>query len=170
MSKTSLKKELLRLDHDQMVQLMLEAYETNAAIKEYLEFFLNPDVEALLEKHQKAIMKELNRSRWGYSKARVSLIKKAVKHFMGFNPGVEAVLDMLFLTLSSVGMAERYLNFKETQMNYVSFLTRQILQTAESNACFAPVMSRLEAELEKTNYTRYFKQYVSEGIAGFTKN
>lgn len=50
MSKALLKKELAHLDRDQLVEVILNAYSSSKEAKDYFEFFLNPDAEALLEK------------------------------------------------------------------------------------------------------------------------
>lgn len=165
MSKTALKKELSTLSHDQLLQIVLDAYDANTDFKEYFEFFLNPNVEKLLEGHDKVIVKELGRVKWGYSKARTSIIKKAVKKFMGFNPGPEAVLDMLFLTLKRLGVNERFLNFSKPQFNYVILLVRQIIRFAEASRLVSDAMNRLAEELESSQYTTYFKQHIRDAIS-----
>lgn len=151
---------------EQMAQIILDAYETNNDVKEYFEFFLNPDIEKLTEKHLSVITRELNKSKWGYSKARTSVIKKAVKKYMGFNPGPEAVLEMLFLTLNRLGTAERYLNFKAPLLNYITFLTKQILQHADIYCLASEAMKRLNEELNSAAYTTYFKRHIEEAING----
>ena len=164
MSKAALKKEMSNMTHEQVVQIMLDAYDANPEFKEYFEFFLNPNVERLMEKHDKVLVKELNRIKWGYSNARSSVIKKSVKKFIGFNPGPEAVRDMLFLTLKRLGQCERYTNFKEPLMNYVTFVAKQIVQHAEKNEMFGETIIMLADEAKNPFYTPYFKEYISAAM------
>ena len=82
MSKTTLRKELKNMNREQLEQIILDAYDARTEIKEYFEFFLNPDVGKLLDKHKARLVKELNRTRWGRSKARVTILKLSVKYFM----------------------------------------------------------------------------------------
>lgn len=149
---------------DQLVQIVLDAYSAKTDFKEYFDFFLNPDVKKLTEKHIKLIDRELNKSKWGYSKARVSVIKKVIKDFIGFNPGPEAVLDMMFITLQNLGYAERYLNFNETQMKYVERLSRQIMEYAEVNHLFNETRMRVEEMISYPNFTIYFRQHIKNGV------
>lgn len=116
MSKTALRKELQEMTTDQLRAIILDAYDARTEFKDYFEFFLNPDVDRLLEKYRTKIVKEVYRTKWGKSKARVSVLKKAVKEFIGYRPGPEAVLDMLFLTLHLLGTAERYIDMGSTQI------------------------------------------------------
>ena len=150
------------MSHQQMVQIVLDAYSSMPEFKEYFEFFLNPDVDKLLAKHDEIVKRELSRTKWGYSKAKTTVLKKAVKKFIGFNPGPEAVLNMLFLTLERLGAAERYLNFKEPLMNYCSYLSAQILSYADENQLAAEAISRLGEMAKSPQYTSYFKKYIRQ--------
>ena len=49
MSKIQLKKELQTMEAPQLREMILEAYSARKEIKEYFEFFLNPDIEHLLD-------------------------------------------------------------------------------------------------------------------------
>lgn len=65
MSKAQLKKELANLTHEQLIELIINTYGLSSEVKQYYEFFLNPDVEKLLEKYKQAISKELSRAKYG---------------------------------------------------------------------------------------------------------
>lgn len=154
------------MDHEQLEQIILDAYDARAEIKEYFEFFLNPDVGKLLEKHKARLVKELNRTRWGRSKARVTIIKRAVKDFMGFAPGAEAEFDMLFQTLDLLGTAERYVDFTPQLMRYVEFLARQIVAHADDRGVFSDIKPRLDAAIVNPNYSNYFRRTLREALEG----
>lgn len=90
------------MEAPQLREMILEAYSARKEIKEYFEFFLNPDIEHLLDKYQTIILKELRRTKRGsYSKARISFIRKQIKEFSSFQPGYEALLDIRFFTLAN---------------------------------------------------------------------
>lgn len=74
MSKSALRKELDRMSREQLEQIILDAYDAKREIKDYFEFFLNPDVNKLLDKQLAIVAKELSRVKWGTSRARVSII------------------------------------------------------------------------------------------------
>ena len=52
MSKLLLKKEIKDLTRNQLEQMILDAYDAKKEIKEYFDFYVNPDVEKLTEKIQ----------------------------------------------------------------------------------------------------------------------
>ena len=55
MSKNKLKKELSGMTREQIADLMIQVYETSKEAKAWLDFYLNPDIEALSEKYRKQI-------------------------------------------------------------------------------------------------------------------
>lgn len=55
MSKAKLKKHLSTLTHDQVVEVILDLYDARKEAKEYLEFYLAPDSEGLMEKARQKV-------------------------------------------------------------------------------------------------------------------
>ena len=55
MSKSKLKKELAGMTQEQVADLMVQLYEASKEAKAWLDFYLNPDIEALSEKYRKQI-------------------------------------------------------------------------------------------------------------------
>ncbi|MDE6551390.1 MAG: hypothetical protein K2K98_00305 [Muribaculaceae bacterium] len=55
MSKSKLKKELAGMTQEQVSDLMVQVYEASKEAKAWLDFYLNPDIEALGEKYRKQI-------------------------------------------------------------------------------------------------------------------
>lgn len=82
MSKAQLKKALKGLDAEQMLEVLLEAYDTNAGVKDYFEYWLNPDPVKLYEKYSKLIEKEywVNEKKMR-KKFSASSINKLIKEF-----------------------------------------------------------------------------------------
>ncbi|MDE6367743.1 MAG: hypothetical protein K2K94_00725 [Muribaculaceae bacterium] len=99
MSKIALKKELMGLSREQIVDVVLTAYSSNKAIKDYFDFFTVPDVEKLYERFVRELTKEIMRGKYHQSTARISRIKKSIKNFESFNPGVERVRDLRLLAV-----------------------------------------------------------------------
>ena len=62
MSKAALRKELALMTPGQLTEVILEAYDSRREIRDYFEYFLNPQPLKLLEKAGENIAKELNRS------------------------------------------------------------------------------------------------------------
>lgn len=168
MSKASLRKELAKMDEYQLRQIVLDAYDARKEIKEYFEFFLNPDIRKLNEKYVKELAKELNRTKWGASKARATKIKGAIKNYIGLNPGLDAVVDMLFTTIDMLGQAERYVNFNEAQMKIAPTVLQQILQIANDNLMFDSIVPRVEQLLKSTDFSSYFRRSLASAYEYFT--
>lgn len=167
MSKIQLKKELVVMEKDQLVELILDAYAARKETKEYLEFFLNPDVDKLREKYEIRISKELNRvRRGGYAKARISFIKNQLKEFASFQPGFEAQLEILFYTLSYAMACEIHMHFSETLSRGIASLMLQIVDVADINLQVAPTLERLQSLLDDPNAgARYFRRYLADTLA-----
>ncbi|MDY4810591.1 MAG: DUF6155 family protein [Muribaculaceae bacterium] len=163
MSKIQLKKELQTMEAPQLREMILEAYSARKEIKEYFEFFLNPDIEHLLDKYQTIILKELRRTKRGsYSKARISFIRKQIKEFSSFQPGYEALLDIRFFTLANAINLEAYLYYPDTLYKGIALLINDILDIANASQVFAETQQRLEKLLSKSTLgTRRYRTYLA---------
>lgn len=172
MSKLQLKKELAGLDKEQLIQLVLDAYDSRKETKEYFEFFLNPDVEKLRDKFEIEIAKELNKyKRGGYSKARISFLKKLIKDFVAFQPGYEAHLELLFYTLNYAMLTELHLYFTETLERGVASLIKQIVELADRNGIISQTLDRLYYLFNNEHTgSRYFRQYLAGELQNVLNN
>lgn len=115
MSKLSLKKELLKLTKEQLVEQMLDLYDKNKAVKEFYDYYLNPHNEMeLVVKYKKMIRKEFNVERPGSGGEKFSVAKKAISAFRGLQPSPEALADvMLYLPESACELTFCYGDFSE---------------------------------------------------------
>lgn len=55
MSKTKLKKALSTMPKEQMEELLVQVYDASTEAKAWLDFYLDPNIDALLEKYKKQI-------------------------------------------------------------------------------------------------------------------
>lgn len=156
MSKAQLKKELAHLDRDQLVEVILNAYSSSKESKEYFEFFLNPDLEALMQKKVDIIAKELNRAKYGYSKARISFIRKAISDFAAFGVGDEHVYTLTHCALRMLVGMERYYHFSETLTKGTLRLTGDFIALADRLECIDDALGKLkrmgEEDLGRANF------------------
>ena len=60
MSKAKLKKHLLSLPKELVVEIVLELYEARKEAKDYLEFYLSPNYIAELERCKRTILQEFS--------------------------------------------------------------------------------------------------------------
>lgn len=58
MSKAQLKKHLLKLTQEEVIDVILELYDARKEAKEYLEFYMNPNDDIKLDEYKKIIYNE----------------------------------------------------------------------------------------------------------------
>lgn len=96
MSKSALRKELQTFSREQLVEVVLNAYDSSAKAREYFEFFLKPDADAFLDRQVEIIAKELNRTKWGTCKGRISIIRNAIKEYRNFGVDAPHVAKLIY--------------------------------------------------------------------------
>lgn len=169
MSKLLLKKEIKSLTREQLEQMILDAYDARKEIKAYFDFFLTPDVDKLIDKYKISISKELSRSKRGYSKARISTIKKLLKEFASFQPGFEAELDLMLFTISFALLVEKSMHFTDTLINGISLLTIQMLDLADLNCVADKTIIRLTTTLDNDLHgSKYFRRHLRHLLETYT--
>lgn len=143
MSKAQLKKELEHLDRKQLVEVILNAYSSSKEAKAYFEFFLMPDADTLLEKKTDIIAKELTRTKRGYSKARISYIRAAIKDFAAFGVGDEYVYKLVYRTIRMIVGMERYYYYTEALNNGALTLAADFIELANRLECVGTAVEEL---------------------------
>jgi len=99
MSKSTLKKHLQTLTKEQLTEFILEMYDNSKPAKEYLEYYLKPNEQELLEKYRKVIVQEFYpKGKTAEPKTRFSVARKAISDFRYLKPSPEALADLM-LTL-----------------------------------------------------------------------
>lgn len=156
MSKLQLKKELNSMSKDQLAELVLDLYSARKEIKEYLEFFLNPNVEKLVEKFRKNVDKELRRSKHGYSKARVSGLKRMVNDVSSFSPGADTVIDCHLYLVKELIHLERYLNLPGALYNGFNYFVEQSILLAYADGYLDKTIAQLN---DLANNDKIGRQY-----------
>ncbi len=169
MGKAQLKKEIQALSREELEHLVLEAYEARKEIKQYFDFFLDPDAAKLSEKYKTAIDKELKRGKRGHSRARTSIIKRALKDFSSFQPGFEYELDLMFHTIAMAMLAEAQLNFTEAQCNAYGKLLLDMIALADRNLAADKMLIRTASLLENPHsgsvyFRRFLKKLLDENL------
>jgi hypothetical protein len=96
MSKSQLKKHLLSLTKEQLVEQLLEFYDSFKPVKEFYSFYLNPNENQLFEKYKAIIVKEFYPiGRSSEPKTRFSVAKKAIADFAAFKPSPYLIADLM---------------------------------------------------------------------------
>lgn len=151
------------MSKDQLTELILDLYSTRSEAKKYFDFYLNPDVEKLVQKTSASIDKELSRSKRGYSKARISQIKKTLKDFDSYQPGPDAIFEILSFTLKQMIYYERYNTFQQAQLNGVIWVITKMIDYADKQLILDKAISSIEKITQLNNIGRnYFRNKVKE--------
>ena len=158
MSKTELKKYLKTLSADELVDVILEAYDARKQTKEYFEYYLNPDEKAQVAKINELITKEFYPLR-GKRKCRVSGIKKAIKEFEKLYPDPSCIVEVkLNFVMACVYVMSTYWGysrlekvalsmFEEALQNAVDYgIWPSAMETAEKIVAMAPDFRAVLAE------------------------
>ena len=139
MSKAALKKEFAGMTREQIIQIVLDAYAARKEVREYFDFFIDPDVDKLMEKTIARIDKELMRGKHGRSTSRITLVRRAIKDFASFDPGAEYVMRVMLETLRHILEREKYISFEKGTHKLVS----DIIAYADAHAMVQNTMSSL---------------------------
>lgn len=165
MSKLALKKELEHLSSTQLIQIILDLYDARKEAKEYLEFFLNPDIYKAMDSRLEIVKKEMRRTKWGRSRGRVTIIKKAVADILSLKPGPLPSMRMLLSTISTIGITARFYELTDAQEKLAGDLAGQIIEIADENEMMSDALAMLHGITEDDQqYTRRFRTIVTEGL------
>ena len=126
MSKIQLKKEIQKLTKEQLIEQIIELYDTYKPVKEYYQTFLNPqNIEELFKKYKAIIVNEfypITKSR--NPKMRFSVAKKAIADFGTLKPPTILLADLMMtlaenackFTYNYGDMTEQY--YRSTASNF----------------------------------------------------
>lgn len=87
------KTELNKLDKEDLIKHISELYKKFKPVKEYFEFFVNPDEEKLLEQYKEKVTEGFFPKR-GYQ-LKLSISRKAINDFKKLGTSVESLADLL---------------------------------------------------------------------------
>ena len=95
MTKAKLKKHLQSLPKEGVIEVILELYDARKEAKDYLEFYLNPDINAELEKCKKAIEQKFFPAREFSKKPSFAKCNKIISDFKKLKPDPNCVADLM---------------------------------------------------------------------------
>lgn len=169
MSKAQLKKELMNMTAEQISELLLDLYSARPEAKEYLDFFLSPDIDKKLEKAKVNIEKELLRnSRRGYYRPRMTRIKRFIRDIQSFNPGAEHVIDVSMFTIRRITAIGSDHWIKDATQRGAARLLNDTVKIADTAGLLDMVLDPARESIGKMNedvfYSRQFKSLLSETL------
>lgn len=171
MSKTKLKKYIAGLPSEQIGEILLQVYEANKEAKAWLDFYLNPDIEALSEKYRKQIhMKCYGRS----GKARRPKMRdcnQLIKSFSSIVQDPTPVSDLMLYFLEEITrVASIKGRYSESYMRTLSGQFRKTLEYMNSTGLLEYSMARIRKIIGIAGgVNRYLAKEYEEVMAEITE-
>lgn len=107
MGLTDIKKELKKLDKDELVELVAELYKNNKSVKEFLDFYVDPDETKMFNKYRDKVFKAFFPTRGFQFKLKDG--KQAISDFKKLGPSAELLADlMLFYVETGVKYTNQF--------------------------------------------------------------
>lgn len=148
MSKTSLKKQLALMTAEQIAELVLELYEARPEAKEYLDFYIQPDIDKWLAKARAFIRKEITRTSRGHNRARVTRVRRFIKDISSLNPGTEPVADIMTFAIETICEVGSEQWIKEVTQRGFARLLADTVRLADAGGVLDMYLPRIEAAAE----------------------
>ena len=127
MGLSELKKELKKLDKDGLISLIGDLYKKNKSVKEFLDFYVNPNEKELFEKYRDKVFEAFYPKR-GYN-LKLKDGKQAISDFKKLEPSSDLLADlMLFYVETGVKFTNDFGDVNEAfylslEKTYVAALT-----------------------------------------------
>ncbi len=116
MGLTDIKKELKKLDKNKLIDLVADLYKKNKSVKEFFDFYVNPDERALFEKYRIKVFEAFYPKR-GYN-YKLKDGKQAISDFKKLGTSADLVADlMLFYVETGVKFTNDFGDINESFYN-----------------------------------------------------
>ena len=167
MSKTQLKKELQQLDKESIINVVLDLYTARKEAKDYLDFFVNPDISGRMEKARIKIAKELTRGRpGGQSRARISHIRKSIKEIESLQPGVEYIADLMVYSIEVAYAATLSQRLTQTLANGLRKLVSDTVIFLDRTDQLSVMLPRLQKADESLSRWSSLRSAINDALSG----
>ena len=93
MGLTDIKKELKKLDKEKLIDLIADLYKKNKSVKEFFDFYVNPDERELFNKYRDKVF-EAFYPRRGYN-YKLKDGKQAISDFKKLGPSTDLLADLM---------------------------------------------------------------------------
>lgn len=152
----------------QIAELVLDLYEARPEAKEYLDFYIRPDIDAKLDKTRRLINKEITRVSRGRSKMRSTKLRRYIKDIASLNPGPDAVCEIMTFTIEAGCTAGSRYWVKETTQRSIVKLMQDTIAEADRAGLLDIYLPRIRKSVEQMDpsphHSGYFKTQLREGL------
>jgi hypothetical protein len=113
MGLTDIKKELKKLDKDKLIDLVADLYKKNKSVKEFFDFYVNPNERELFEKYRDKVFEAFYPKRGFNYKLKDG--KQAISDFKKLGPSGDLLADlMLFYVETGVKFTNDFGDINES--------------------------------------------------------
>lgn len=162
MSKSQLKKEIGKFTAPQLRELLLEVYDARMPAKEYLDYFLDPDEDKIIDKTADVLRKEVCRTKRHMAKFRITRIKEALDKLRTLQVDNAKRLDLAVTTLRWLGQLSCSFSFTEPQGKSVRKFLADLVAECDRSEMLGSFYNRISDALNPVYFQSYNRSLMSE--------
>lgn len=150
MGLTDLKKELKKLDKDQLIDLVADLYKKNKSVKEFFDFYVNPDERELFNKYRDKILEAFYPKRGFTYKLKDG--KQAISDFKKFGTSPDLLAElMLFYVETGVSFTNDFGDINEAFYNSLATVFFDSLTLIKKENLLDKFEEKVEKVVEETS-------------------
>ena len=150
MGLTDIKKELKKFDKDKLVDLIADLYKKNKSVKDFFDFYVNPNEKELFAKSKDKVYEAFFPKRG--NRLRLSEGKKAISDFRKLGASKELLADlMLFYVETGVEFTNEFGDIDEPFYNSVASVYLQALTLMKKEKILDKFSDRAKVIVDDTS-------------------
>jgi hypothetical protein len=149
MSKQTLKQELESFDKKKLIELICDLYNKNKSVKEYLDYYVNPNEQETLKLY-KARVREAFYPIRGFN-LKLAVGKKAISDFRKLKPSMDSLIDlMLYYVENGVEYTNEFGDIDEGFYSSLEIVFKNSLKLIDKGGLKAQYKSRVLEILQQS--------------------
>lgn len=150
MGLTDIKKELIKLDKEKLVELVVDLYKKNKSVKELLDFYVNPNEKELFLKYKDKVYEAFYPKRG--DRFKLSDGKKAISDFKKLEASKELLSElMLFYAETGVKFTNEFGDIDEPFYNSIASVYSNALTLMNKESILDKFADRAKQIVEDTS-------------------
>lgn len=160
------------MEADDLRELILQVYEARREAKEWLEFYLNPDIKKKLEETSANLNKELNRRHRHMPACRITRLKAILANFESYQPEDDMIAG-LYVSVTSALM--QYVRIEYPSDAFCKSVLRFMISTItliDKKGLFDKFFPKLTEEINRvfpagSPAVNYYRADIDESIENY---
>lgn len=152
----------MTMDNEQLISLFLDLYQADKGAKDYLDFFVNPDIDKRMDKAKAAVLRAVMRIKRGMVKPRMTAVKDAIKSISSLSPGEEYVARIMLYTFEQFCLAAMSGRMQDQTLRSIVRHLNETVIYADKNGLASTIFPKIQNIIAglKTDYMyrRQFKE------------